>query len=155
LVADEEAKIVAARHFLDLGLVAEWHFGGDALLDAVLNEWPCEGFAFLGAGEGQIAASSDVVDLYVAFGKDFDFLWSEHILIVSQSELTSLIATPAHELTRLLDQQHAPVLHSYRLLDSHATLILDLDLLFIIENMINRHIRISNAALVYDDLVDV
>ena len=127
----------------------------DALLDAILDERPSEGLSLLRASQAEVASGGNIVDLDVALGEDLDLLRREHVLVVAQTELSSLVASPAHQLTGLLDEQHASVLSSYCLLDSHASLILDLDLLLVVENVVQGNVGVFDAALVDDDLVDL
>lgn len=153
LVTYEEAKVVAARNLLDFCLFAEGHLCWNALLDAILNEGPCKGLAFLRAGQIEIATCCDVVDLDIALCKNVDFLWPKDVLIVAKTKLAAFVAAPAHELARLLYQEHAPVLNSHGLLDAHAALVLYLNLFLVVQNMIQRNICVLSVTLIHNDLV--
>lgn len=120
---------MAAAYFHDLCLFAEWHPCRNALLDTVLNERPRESLSVLGASHVEVSASCDIIDFDIWLAERFKLLRLEDILIVPKTKLASIVATPNDDIIGLLDEQEAPVLDSYGLLDSHSTLICDLHLL--------------------------
>lgn len=61
---------------------------------------------------------------------------------MTHTKLSSIVATPANKLIRVLDENKASVLDCYRLLDPHSTLVLDLLLLGFLDQVVNVDVRV-------------
>lgn len=112
LSTDEEAEVVAATDPVDHNFLVEWHLHRNTVLLTGFDEWPSEGETIISGGECQVATCSDRAHFKTLLCKKVKFCWLVHVGVVTEAELTFLVATPGDQLLRVSDQNQITILHS-------------------------------------------